>query len=65
MEQVKVTIDKNGEIKMEALGAVGKECESWTAGLEKILQSKATVTGSGKKPEYDMTKGSTNISTRS
>lgn len=64
MQKVQVTIDKNGEIKMEAIGAVGKECETWTAGLERILSSKATITGDGKKPEYTMTKGKSNVNSR-
>lgn len=64
MEQVKVTIDKNGEIRMEAVGAVGNECEAWTAGLEKSLAERATITGDGKKPEYAMTKGQSNVNTR-
>ncbi|MGF0347685.1 DUF2997 domain-containing protein [Rhodococcus sp. IEGM1300] len=65
MQQVKVTIGKDGNIRMEAEGAVGKECESWTKQLEQILASKAEVKDSGLKPEYHMTKGSNNVTTRS
>lgn len=65
MQQVKITIDKQGEIKMEAVGAVGNECEDWTRQLEQHLSSKGNITGSGKKPEYSMTKGSNTVNTRS
>lgn len=64
MEQVKVTIDKNGEIKMEAIGAVGNECENWTRQLEQLLAAKGSITDSGKKPEYHMTKGTDSVNTR-
>lgn len=61
MQQVKVTIGKDGNVKMEALGAVGSECKDWTKQLESIMRQKATVTGSGLKPEYNQTKTSTNV----
>ena len=64
MQKVQITIDKKGQVRMEAVGAIGTECENWTKELERNLAARGEVTSSGKKPEYDMVKGSNNINTR-
>lgn len=53
MQQVKFTIDQKGEVKMEAMGAKGKECLDWTKELQRHMQS-ADVVNEGKKPEFNM-----------
>lgn len=35
--KIKISIDKNGEIQMEVLGAVGSNCEEFTAPFEAAL----------------------------
>jgi len=50
MKTIDVTIDPNGEVKVEANGFSGNECLKATENLEKALLGKKTK--SIKKPEY-------------
>ena len=46
---IEVVVGKQGEIKIDAVGFKGADCEKATAFLEKAL---GTVKGKTKKPEY-------------
>ncbi len=41
VKKIEIRIQSNGQISLEPKGAKGKECLSWTEGLEKDLQAKS------------------------
>jgi hypothetical protein len=49
MKSIKITIDEDASIEVEAVGFKGKACEQATAALIKAL---GTTVSSKKKPEY-------------
>jgi hypothetical protein len=49
MQQIKVEIDENGKIEIEALGYEGSSCEEATQWLEEAL---GFITHTEHKPEY-------------
>lgn len=49
MKQIKVTVNEDGSLEIEAVGYKGNACEKATAALEKALGVAGKRT---KKPEY-------------
>lgn len=49
MKQIKVTVNEDGSLEIEAVGYKGNACEKATAALEKALGVPGKRT---KKPEY-------------
>lgn len=49
MPQIIVNIDANGDVKVEAAGVVGKDCQALTRAIEQQL---GAVAGDQKKPEF-------------
>lgn len=47
--EVKITIGKDGKVKIDAEGFTGEGCKD----LTKVLEEKLGVESSVKKPEYD------------
>lgn len=49
MQQVIVTVDETGEVKVEAKGITGSGCKALTEAIERAI---GTVSGDVKKPEF-------------
>lgn len=49
MQQVIVTVDETGEVKVEARGVKGSGCKALTAAIERAI---GDVTGDRKTPEF-------------
>lgn len=49
MRTIEIVVQLDGQVKIEAVGFQGPDCEKATAFLEKAL---GTVTSKAKKPEY-------------
>ena len=56
MKQIIVTIEDNGQVRIDALGFRGNACEKATAVIESAL---GKADKKGRKPEYFQTKGQT------
>lgn len=50
MQQVIVTVDSDGEVKVEAKGVVGTGCKALTAAIERAI---GETSGDVKKPEFN------------
>ena len=48
-QQVIVTVDESGEVRVEAKGVVGSGCSALTKAIEQAI---GTTTGDAKKPEF-------------
>lgn len=49
MQEVIVTVDETGDVKVEARGVKGSGCKALTEAIEKAI---GTVSGDVKKPEF-------------
>lgn len=61
MGTIKVNIDKFGNPKIEAVGFVGRTCETATASLEAAFKQGAAEVKTDRRPEYYQTVGGASV----